>query len=376
MKILHFLKNFIPLTNTFIYQEVTGLAINHEVAILTTNRVNEIQFPFENVTVVNHHRGNVLDRIFRTLQGWDIESSFRNQAFRKGMLQTIAEVQPDVIHCHFGWESWLVLMNLEEQKIPIFIHFHGFDASFKLESKRYVNTLKRLFARKDVTPIFCSDTMRKAVEAKVGNIEHGHVLYYGTDISRFNRTQVVENQIFTFLQISSFAEKKGHIYTINAFAKFLKDNPSLDAKLQFAGVGEYFEAMKILVNTLNLNEKVIFLGAVNQDEAKRLLEQSNCFVHHSITAENGDQEGIPNAIMEAMAMQLPILSTRHSGIPELVADGVNGYLVAEKDVNDYALKMKKILSWSLKPENRVVVETKFERNQHVARLEKIYKSHL
>lgn len=375
MRILHFLKNFIPLTNTFIYQEVTGLAQNHEVTILTTNRVNNVQFPFENVKVTNHHRGNVLDRVFRTLQGWDIEWAFRNQAFRSGMLQTIADVQPDVIHCHFGWESWLVLLNLEEQAIPIFIHFHGFDASFKLESKRYVSTLKRLFARKDVTPIFCSDTMRKTVEAKTGKLSRYHILYYGTDISRFNRTQNIDNQGFTFLQISSFAEKKGHIYTIHAFAKFLKDNPNENVKLQFAGIGEHFEAMKSLVTSMKLESYVTFLGAVNQDEAKQLLEQANCFLHHSITAENGDQEGIPNAIMEAMAMQLPIISTQHSGIPELVQDGLNGYLVAEKDVNDYASKMKKILSWPLKPENRVVVEIKFERNQHVAQLEKIYKSH-
>jgi glycosyltransferase involved in cell wall biosynthesis len=214
--------------------------------------------------------------------------------------------------------------------------------------------------------------MRKTVEAKTGKLERYHVLYYGTDISRFNRTQKPDNQDYTFLQISSFAEKKGHIYTIHAFAKFLKDNPMINAKLQFAGIGEYFEAMKALVTDLKLDRKVEFLGAVNQDRAKQLLEQANCFLHHSITAENGDMEGIPNAIMEAMAMQLPIISTKHSGIPELIEDGVNGFLVAEKDVNDYALNMKKILSWGLKPENRVVVETKFERNKHVTILETIY----
>ena len=84
------------------------------------------------------------------------------------------------------------------------------------------------------------------------------------------------------------------------------------------------------------------------------------------------KEGIPNAIMEAMAMELPVISTWHAGIPELVEDGVNGYLIEERNVEAYAKRMLDILHWKRIPANRFKIIEKFSIESHYKELTNIY----
>ncbi len=108
---------------------------------------------------------------------------------------------------------------------------------------------------------------------------------------------------------------------------------------------------------------------------KELMKQADIFVHHSITASNGDQEGIPNVIMEAMATGLPIISTYHAGIPELITDEFNGYLVEEKDSEEYAKKIRKLLTEDISfiPLNaRKTIEEKFNLKKQQIKLNSIY----
>ena len=78
--------------------------------------------------------------------------------------------------------------------------------------------------------------------------------------------------------------------------------------------------------------------------------------------------------MEAMALELPVITTWHSGIPELVEDGLNGFLIEEKDVDTYAEKMEEILSWGLIPENREVILKTFSLDVHMNKLLNLYAS--
>ena len=91
--------------------------------------------------------------------------------------------------------------------------------------------------------------------------------------------------------------------------------------------------------------------AATQPEVARAIQRSHIFVLPSVTASDGDEEGTPTAIVEAMAAGLPVVSTRHSGIPEQVEDGVSGLLVAERDALGLANALKKLLQepvrWSV-----------------------------
>ena len=126
-------------------------------------------------------------------------------------------------------------------------------------------------------------------------------------------------------------------------------------------------------------------GLITPDDVRRAVAKGEdgdlghalAFVHHSVTGKkDGDMEGIPNAIMEAMAMELPVLSTLHSGIPELVENGLHGFLVEERAVAPYAHSMQKVLSWSQKPENREKVRKGFEKKNHARQLTEYYREAL
>ena len=101
---------------------------------------------------------------------------------------------------------------------------------------------------------------------------------------------------------------------------------------------------------------------------------TDVFVHHSITGDNGAQEGIPNAVAEAMAMELPVISTFHAGIPELVENNVNGFLIKEKDIENYVHCMQEIIKWDYLPTNRTLIESRFSIQSHIKNLLNIYEN--
>jgi len=96
-------------------------------------------------------------------------------------------------------------------------------------------------------------------------------------------------------------------------------------------------------------------------------------LHHSVTGPYGETEGLPSAIMEAMAMELPILTTWHAGIPELVEDNVNGILIKENDEEAYLQKLNELMKWDYIPGNRKKVEEMCEIKNHTIKLIDIYK---
>ncbi|MFN4144950.1 MAG: glycosyltransferase [Runella sp.] len=387
MKILVFVKTFANHTLTFIYNELTELAKTHQVKVLTCERRNAELFPFDDVVEIPFESNERLAKIRYKIQTMDIELGFKSLGFRRKIRKLIDEFQPDVIHTHFGWESWLFLLNYKPTDRPVFISFHGFDASHKLRSPRYVQTLQKILDRPNVYPIFVSHFMLRQVEGALGRaIPKAKVLYYGTDVEFFKRSvyDFPRNPLI-FLQVSSFVAKKGHEFTIRAFAQFLKrienegfyqnaaPEPTLPPLLMLAGDGPLRKPMQRLVEQLGIGESVRFVGLVNKQQAKNLMERAHVFVHHSITSKPvGDMEGIPNALMEAMAMELPVLSTLHSGIPELIEEGVHGFLVAEEDTQTYAHRMYEVMNWGFKPENRAKIEAQFEKSRHAQTLEKYY----
>src|SRR5699024_11178287 len=94
------------------------------------------------------------------------------------------------------------------------------------------------------------------------------------------------------------------------------------------------------IKKLGVEKHIKLLGRKTQSEIIKYLNNSDLFLATSITASDGDKEGIPNAIKEAMLMKIPVISTEHSGIPELVIDGLTGYIVPERDIKSLYQKIK------------------------------------
>jgi len=368
MKILMYADSFGAGTQTFITQDVKYLSKKHDLLFICTMIDDSNTLPDINVKVIefNHHFFK------KKLWLYDIHLSYRNSHFRKQLNKIIDEFKPDLIHCQFGIESLKLIDNIENKKIPLVIQFRGYDASMMLKKNSYVKRLREILDQENYYSIFVAESLRKNLKKHAINVKNSMILHSGIDLNKFIREEDTKHDSFTFLQISSLNKKKGHEYTLKAFSKFLSLQKSKKYKLVLTGDGERKVQLAYLVKELGIENYIEFVGFVSHEKAKVLLQNADVFVHHSITPENGNEEGIPNALIEAMAMELPVLSTYHAGISELVNDGINGYLVEEKDIESYASRMADIISWKKLKLNREVVAEEFEIGQHIAKLEAFY----
>ncbi len=177
------------------------------------------------------------------------------------------------------------------------------------------------------------------------------------------------------MQAGRLIEKKGLPVTLRAFAKFLRRYP--DATLTIAGEGPLRGRLQDLARELKIDNRVSFTGFISQEQLRDLYYLSHIFLHPSQTGSDGNQEGIPNSMLEAMASGLPVFATRHGGIPEAIENGVSGVLVPEHDHEELA---RALLSAAQAPDflSRIarsgaeVVHEKFDLRVQARRLEDIY----
>ena len=143
-----------------------------------------------------------------------------------------------------------------------------------------------------------------------------------------------------FLAVGRFVEKKAPHLTIRAFAEAHSAHPS--ARLRMIGDGPLWNECRQLAKSLAVEKAVEFLGTQTHAIVTSEMHQARCFVQHSVEAASGDCEGTPVGILEAGASGLPVISTRHAGIPDVVIEGETGFLVDEGDVEGMAKHMLQI----------------------------------
>jgi colanic acid/amylovoran biosynthesis glycosyltransferase len=148
-----------------------------------------------------------------------------------------------------------------------------------------------------------------------------------------------------FVQACRLIEKKGLRVSLRAFAKFAERHPA--STFTIAGEGPLRTELGQLAADLGVAEKVFFPGFISQTQLRELFYRSHIFVHPSEVGGDGNQEGVPNSMLEAMASGLPVFATEHGGIPEAIENGRSGILVNERD--DEALGLS-LLEWTAKPE--------------------------
>ena len=373
MKILY-ISDHGPYRSTFIRQDVEKISKIHDTLYLAFETDNDYVDKKIKSKLISYPSYTIKSKIRWRLENLCVYFNWHDKIFSNTLQKEINIFNPDIIHCQFGYESAKLLHNYTTNK-PIIINFRGYGASYKLKNKMYVNWLNKILQHKNIFPIFVSKSLNDNLfKNRIIPKNNGIILYTGIDLDKFKRTIYDINEKTIFLQVSNFSNKKGQKITIEAFKKALLDNPKLNAKLIFIGDGENFDVCKKLVSDLKLNDKIKFLGKLNHKEIINQMNQASVFVHHSKTAPNGDQEGIPNAILEAMSMELPILSTYHSGIPEAVEHKVNGLLCKENDIETYSNQMLEISKWGLLNLNREKVLKEFNIDNHINKLNKFYQS--
>ena len=361
-------------TTTFIYNEVVGLSKVFEVSYLCTKRNNPDQFPFGKVFEIPFKENRVIRKLKWWAEIYDFKLDFRNATYSKQVNALVDSSQPDIIHCHFGYEALRFYQNFQRSKfpkIPIIVSFRGHDASFHLERQSYVKEIKKMLADPMVFPTFVCEFLRDNLVKKGIQIDKHLILHSGTRTDFFKRVNYTHSKDpFVFFQIAHFEERKGQLEAIKAFQKL--NEKGRKAKLILGGGGPNLESLKSYVEKNGLAKYIEFPGWLNRDQTKDYLEKCHAFVHHSITVK-GNTEGIPNALMEAMSMELPVVSTFHAGIPELVENGKHGFLVEERDIDAFAQALGNVMDWGYLPENRKRIEQEFSFPAHMETLINFYK---
>jgi len=173
--------------------------------------------------------------------------------------------------------------------------------------------------------------------------EKTKVLYsaINCDLFSFKKRIIKNNYPIELISVSRLVEKKGIEYTIRAVAEVAKTHPKIHYTI--VGQGPIKEQLQALIHRLRMQKNIHMVGAQPNEKIPALLYKSHVFVLSSITAQDGDQEGIANALKEAMATGMPVLSTKTAGTAELVENGVSGFLVDEKDVQALATKIRYLI---------------------------------
>jgi colanic acid/amylovoran biosynthesis glycosyltransferase len=256
----------------------------------------------------------------------------------------VAKTMPKigVLHCHFGpmgtLGAHLKRSGLVEKLV---VTFHGYDLSRALDGG-VSNPYEAVFKEADlILPI--SNRWHRVLRELGAPSNRMQVHRVGIDVSKFaykirNGSQ---NKI-RIVTTARFTEKKGIQYAVEAVAKAKAKKPNLEIYYDIIGEGDLFDEIKNLIAFLGLTASVTLHGAKSHAEVRTLLDEADVFMLASVTASDGDQEGIPVALMEAMAVGIPVITTRHSGIPELVEDGVSGYLSPERDSDKLAESILKL----------------------------------
>jgi len=258
----------------------------------------------------------------------------------------IQEHQIDVVLAEYGTAGSFIAPICKSLSLPLLVHFHGFDAS----RSDILNTFKKgyQFMFSHATKIIVVSTAMKQALVGQGCPEKKLVLNtYGPHPDYLNIKPNLESNYI--ISVGRHTYKKAPYLTILAFQKVLDKHPSL--KFKMIGDGELFDVSKNLVKSLDLENNIILLGGLERKEIIKHLETAFLFVQHSLVALNGDSEGTPVGIIEAMAAGLPVVSTRHAGIPDVVIENKTGFLVDEGDIDAMAEEILKIVN------NRELAET-------------------
>jgi colanic acid/amylovoran biosynthesis glycosyltransferase len=285
----------------------------------------------------------------------------------------------DIIHCHFG-DTGREIVHLKRLGLTsgkIITTFYGWDCSSYI--KEYGNEVYNELNRYGDL-FLCLSTEMKERLRELGFSEKKIVIHHlGIDTDRFQTEsgEYRRNGTIRLLTVGRMVEKKGISYAIGAVSKLIAKYPQIEYTI--VGDGPLRQDLEKLVANLGIAQHVHFTGSKNQTGIIAEMRQADIFIAPSITAKNGDMEGTPTVLMEAQAMELPVVSTLHSGIPEVVVDGGSGYLVPEKDAESLAGKISSLID---EPETRIrmgkVGRSHIEREYSSAllagRLELIYRN--
>lgn len=360
MKIAFFVADYPNPSETFIARQIAGMrALGHDVTIVAGSLkapIGEIETDRLKVRLVRQSSGGIKALILALRNGAMALLNWRRFiAIVRGMAMRSLMPAADLLNCpqhlgsfdaivaHFGPTGVRasILRQAGLLSGPLAVIFHGKDMSDRWTLKRFLPFYRDLFRSAELLLPISHLWRQRLIEwgAPAANIR---VLRMGVDLDLIDAvpdTKPLQRPL-RILSVARLVEKKGLQYAIEGVKQ-----AAADIEYRIIGYGPLEDALT--EQGARPGNPVQLLGRRSHADVFAELRAADIFLLPSVTAEDGDMEGIPVALMEAMAMGVLVIATRHSGIPELIEDQVEGLLVAERDADGIAHALDLIASGAI-----------------------------
>jgi len=356
-----------------IYRQITALKRCTPVVIAQKREQTE-RFPFEPVQIVPKPATHFLRRFwFRQVRDvpWQI-----SDAELRALLRLLSRTDARLLHIYFGQIAVHLLPLIRTWKNPSIVSFHGADVTVDMNKPAYRESTRQMLDAVKLV-LVRSESLRRALIDLGCDPKKIEVQRTGIPLEEFafHERSFPNDGEWRLVQAGRLIEKKGLPVTLRAFAVFLRKYPN--ATLTIAGEGPLLGELQKLARELNIERRVSFTGFISQEQLRDIYYRSHIFVHPSQTGHDGNVEGIPNSMLEAMASGLPVFATDHGGIPEAVENGVSGVLVHERDHEAMANALLNATQDSdslarIARNGAEVVRKNFDLQAQAQRLEEIY----
>lgn len=367
-----------------IYRQITGLR-RVRTTVYAQWLENEAMFPFEPVRALTklHHRpkGNFLLRFWykHVIKKWPPPreiSKFVGPCHPWNLVDLLREDQPDLVHVYYGHKAVGSLDMLREWGGPWIVSFHGVDVAKHLDEKDYLPKLREVFAEARLVLARSQSLMERLAN-----------LGCPPEKLRLNRTPIPMDHLpavlreappdghWRLVQACRLIPKKGILTTLDAMDRVGAIFPG--AKYVLCGDGPMKDEIARYTDEHSLRRHVELRGWLSQEELRSEFYQGHAFLHASERTADNDQEGVPNAMLEAMATGLPVIATQHGGIPEAVTHGHDGLLVPEHDARALSTAITTLLHdrdlfLHMSCNAAASVRANFGADQQIANLEDLY----
>jgi len=356
-----------------IYRQITSLR-RVEPFVIAQKREEAVRYPFERIAVVGKPATHFARRFwFKQMRDapWQVSPGEVRE-----LTGILAEVKAELLHIYFGHIGVHLLPLIKAWPKPSVVSFHGADVMVDLDKPAFRAATQEMLEAVRLV-LVRSESLGRAlinIGCPAGKIRLQHTGIPVDDIP-FRTRGWPDKGAWKFVQACRLIEKKGLRVSLRAFAKFAEQYPA--ATFTIAGEGPLRSELGRVAAELGVADQVFFPGFISQNQLRELFYQSHIFLHPSEVGGDGNQEGVPNSMLEAMASGLPVFATEHGGIPEAIENGRSGILVPER--NDDALALV-LLERTANPEGLAaiarngaeVVRKHFEQTSQTHQLEDYY----
>ena len=376
--IAHIVTPYLFLTGSWIYSQITN--IDRYRQIVLTNRTENLDiFPFDPI----YSYGDLLlrQKVFIRLGNNGFKDVYRN--FFCGLLK---KHDARLMHCHFGYCGVELLDVKRKLELPMVTTFYGSDMSFLPRDPQWRKKYELLFREGERFLV-------EGTHMKTGLVELGCpedliiVQHLGVDLQQLPAVPrtIRPDGMVRILVAGTFREKKGIPYALEAFARVRQKHKNMSLTLMgdaSEDARDKVEKEKILevLGKYDLHESVTWLGFQPHNVFREQLMRHDLFLSPSVLACDGDSEGgSPVSITEAQATSMPVLSTFHADIPEVVLDGKSGLLSPERDIDALTANLEFLVTHPEKWEEmgrqgRSHIEKEYNVKIQARKLQEIYSS--